>query len=46
MKQLLTFFYSYFCESNCLENCVIAEQATIFCSNIFCNPKFKVIYNF
>ncbi|XP_022163641.1 uncharacterized protein LOC111029096 isoform X2 [Myzus persicae] len=32
---------NYFCESNCLENCVVAEQATLFCSNLFCFPKFK-----
>ncbi|KAL5241549.1 hypothetical protein ACI65C_008959 [Semiaphis heraclei] len=32
---------NYFCESNCLENCVVAEQATLFCSNLFCFHKFK-----
>ncbi|VVC32290.1 Armadillo-type fold,Armadillo-like helical [Cinara cedri] len=38
---LIQLALNYFCESNRLENCVVAEQATIFCSNIFCNPKFK-----
>ncbi|CAI6350539.1 unnamed protein product [Macrosiphum euphorbiae] len=32
---------NYFCESSCLENCVVAEQAALFCSNLFCFPKFK-----
>ncbi|CAH1714893.1 unnamed protein product, partial [Aphis gossypii] len=32
---------NYFSESNCLENCIVAEQATLFCSNLFCSPKFK-----
>ncbi|KAL4141348.1 hypothetical protein QTP88_004003 [Uroleucon formosanum] len=32
---------NYFCESTCLENCVVAEQAALFCSNLFCLPKFK-----
>lgn len=38
------YFFSYFCELNYLENCIVAEQAAILCSNVFCNPKFKVIF--
>ncbi|XP_025200463.1 uncharacterized protein LOC112598268 isoform X2 [Melanaphis sacchari] len=38
---LIHLAFNYFSESNYLENCVIAEQVTLFCSNLFCSPKFK-----
>ncbi|XP_050420715.1 uncharacterized protein LOC126833423 isoform X2 [Adelges cooleyi] len=38
---LISLGLNSFCDANSIENVVVAEQAILFCSNIFCNFKFK-----
>ncbi|XP_050543375.1 uncharacterized protein LOC126906685 isoform X2 [Daktulosphaira vitifoliae] len=42
-NELIVHALNLFCEENSMEALVVSEQASVFCSNLFCNPKFKSI---